>query len=495
MLGVEMYHAIMKLHSQNHSQRKIAELLSLSKTTVNRYLNLTKTELNSLLLSGHHQSQFGVAAEFIKNKLEIDFTIRITKLYRLVIEKYPYLSGTRRAFHNYVIKLKPEIEPKKIRYFQPIVNDKPGHQVQVDPGEYNVNYFTEMSYKVYFIVFVFSFSRKKYVHFQLRPYNTNAFVKAHLEAFQYFGAIAKEYVYDQTKLVAIQEKYREVIFNERFHKFAFQYEFEPRVCEGYDPQSKGKVERVVREVKEDFFCGEYFQDIADIRIRSLDWLERVNNEKHTVTGKAPDVLFIEELKFMRHWYQSQTENRKADKVGLISYKGNKYSVPLKYQRHQVQICPKGGILLIINKDNNVIAEHDISNGKNLIIKNNNHYRDFSKVLHQLKIEAKAILNKYDNSDLLVERLVGENPKIARDQLRGLIKIYNRFNEQDWQMLINKSLQLRQLRTSRIEEIANDMKKKDLLNKIESVSSSSDGVDVGTSSIQRALNKYMEVLHD
>lgn len=121
-------------------------MLSLSKTTLNRYLNLIKTELDSLLLPGEHQSQFDVAADFIKDKLENDFTIRITKLYRLVIEKYPYLSGTRRAFHNYVIKLKPEIEPKKIRYFQPIVNYKPGYQIQVDPGEYFVNKFTESNY-------------------------------------------------------------------------------------------------------------------------------------------------------------------------------------------------------------------------------------------------------------------------------------------------------------------------------------------------------------
>ena len=86
-------------------------------------------------------------------------------------------------------------------------------------------------------------------------YDTATFIIAHQQAFSYFGGVAKEYVYDQTKLVVINERYREVLLNEPFHQFALAHDFGVHVCEGYDPQSKGKVERSVRYVKEDFYTA------------------------------------------------------------------------------------------------------------------------------------------------------------------------------------------------------------------------------------------------
>jgi len=483
------------LHSQGKSQREIAEQLSLSKTTVNKYLNAIQEELESKLLSGSRPSQFCIASDFIKEKLTNYPCLRTTKLYRLVKEQYPEITSKRRALYNYVQKLRKEIVPSPRRNYQPIIDHRPGCQVQVDPGECYVHSSIDQKYKVYFVAFVYSYSRKKYIHFQLQPYKTEDFIKAHLEAFQYFGALAEEYVYDQTKLVVIQEKYREVWFNEKFHKFAMQNGFKPRVCEGYDPESKGKVERVVREVKEDFFYGSQFKDIDEIRHQSFEWLNRVNNVKHTTTGKEPDLLFEDELKVMTLWHRSSTEIRKADKVGLISYKGNKYSVPMPYQRRNVYIAQEGSKLLILNENSLQIAQHDISSGKNMIIKNNNHYRDFNRVLAELEAEAKEIFSCYEKGVVLVEKLIKDNPKIPRDQLRGLMKLYRKNKEMEWQQIINKSLLLNHIRTSRIEQILREIRKFNLLQEIEfSARQSAQTPDV-TSAIQRSLDKYMEVFND
>ncbi|MDP8267156.1 MAG: IS21 family transposase [Candidatus Tenebribacter davisii] len=495
MIGVKMYHSVKMLESQGMSQREIAKTLSKSKTTVNKYLNLNSEKAEKILLSKSRFSEFEIAYDFIMEKLDKYPQIRSSKLYRLMKNNYPEITSKHRAFRNYVRKLRSEITPTRKRYYQPIINDKPGNQIQVDPGEFVVNRHTKSNYKVYFVVFVSSYSRKKYVHFQTRPYNTIDFIKAHLEAFQYYGALAKEYIYDQTKLVVIKEDYREVWFNEKFHKFALQYGFEPRVCEGYDPESKGKVERVVREVKEDFLYGEFYKDIEDIRSRSLLWFDRINNERHSTTGIEPDVLFTEELITMKPWYISSVENRKSDKVGLISYKGNKYSVPLEYQSRGVFIRPEENNLIIMNKDKEIIAQHRISDSKNQIVRNNNHYRDFSKVLDKLEIECKTVLCRYHNSTAFIERLISENPKIARDQLRGLLKIYKNNNDMDWDFIITKSMELIQLRASRIESIIKETKKKQLLQEIELSAATCYSGKIVTSSIQRSEDFYMKVCYD
>jgi len=392
------------------------------------------------------------------------------------------------------MRLRKNIPSKHQRFYHPVIDHIPGHQIQVDPGQSNVKSEDGKGFTVYFVAFVLSYSRKVFVHFQTTPYNTDDFINAHLQAFQYYEGIAFEYVYDQTKMVVIKENYRELWLNEKFHQFALKSGFEVRVCEGYDPESKGKVERVVQEVKKDFLDGEYFNNIKDIRNRSLAWLEFIGNRVHSTTNEKPDVLFLEELSEMKPCHLINDEERKVDKVGLISYNGNKYSVPFRYQQRNVLIRESMGILLVMDLiTNNVIAKHPVSQEKNQIIKNNNHYRDFTQDLKDLISEAKSTLHNYNEGDILVDKLVKDNPKIPRDQVRGLLKLHKNNQELDWNLIISNSLQLMQIRASRIEGIIAELKRISILEEINKTPKENNKMK--TSSIQRSLDVYLAVLND
>ena len=67
---------------------------------------------------------------------------------------------------------------------------------------------------VYFVVFVLSLSRLMHLSYSLKPINTSDFICMHDAAFRYFGGQPEELVYDQTKLVVINEKYRELALNQ-----------------------------------------------------------------------------------------------------------------------------------------------------------------------------------------------------------------------------------------------------------------------------------------
>ena len=84
-------------------------------------------------------------------------------------------------------------------------------------------------------------------------------------------------MYDQTKLVVIHEEFREVRYNEAFYNYATSACYDLRVCEGYDPESKGKVESGVKYVKEDFFYGEEFTSPSDLNQRLSSWIDDVAN--------------------------------------------------------------------------------------------------------------------------------------------------------------------------------------------------------------------------
>jgi len=266
--GADMYHKIKALRV-DHTVRHTADALGISPNCVQKYSQMSLEEGAVYIKHLKRKSQFDEAVSFIEEQLETYPKITATKLLRKIKIEHPEITVGVRAFRNYIKPIRAKYRNSKIRNYRPVFSTIPGEQVQVDAGEYRVRKdLSGLEMKVYFISFVFSYSGEMYVSFQNRPYKTDDFIKAHLEAFRYFGGVSKEYVYDQTKLVVIKEKYREVWFNEQFHQFALKYEFLPVVCEGYDPESKGKVERSIRYIKEDFLYGDIFPNIESAFFQS-----------------------------------------------------------------------------------------------------------------------------------------------------------------------------------------------------------------------------------
>lgn len=489
-----MYHKI-KVVRGSHSVRKTAKVLGISPSSVQKYSKMPLEKGADYLKQLKRKSQFEDARTFIEDELENFHQITATKLYRKIKAKYPEITAGVRSFRNYIKPIREKYRNSKIRLYHPVLNSIPGEQVQVDPGEYRVKKDRNGNeLKVYFVSFVFSYSRMMYVSFQTRPYKTADFLKAHLEAFHYFGGVANEYVYDQTKLVVIEEKYREVWFNQQFHQFALKYEFLPIVCEGYDPESKGKVERTVRYIKEDFLYGDYFSSIESVRKASLIWLNEVANIRiHSTTRRQPCEMFLEEKPLLNtSFYVKNSANKRiVDKTGLLSFKGNKYSVPSSHQRLEVQIEELETTLFIRDqKTGNEIGKHPISSGKGNIIINNNHYRDFRKNLTEITSEVLSLLSEVSRSEQLIAKIQADNPKIIRDQLKGLIKLALKFSVDYWNEIIPKLLVLPQVRTSLVEKMLISVKQTHQVQEIEKSASLNSVQHPKPSTLDRSLEIYM-----
>jgi len=359
---------------------------------------------------------------------------------RKIKEQHPELTGKVRALRNYLKPLREEFKNVSIRYFHPVKTFEDDSQVQVDIGEIKLDYsdFT-FDVKIYFVAFVFSYSRMMFVCFQDRPYKTEDFIKAHLEAFRYFGGVAKEYVYDQTKLVVINERYREVLFNEKFHQFALQNQFLPVVCEGYDPQSKGKVERAISYIKSSFLTCESFDGLSDLRSKGLEWLNEVANCRiHGTTGRRPDELFEIEKAYLNKEIYLQYCNIQVcvDKTGLINYKGNKYSVPYVYQNKKVAINTNAGKLYCHDTVTGCqIAEHSVSHEKYQLIVDPKHY--ISPEEKMAKVE-QEVISAFANTSIsssfvssLIQRIKDDNRNYARYQLLGLVTLAHKYPTPCW----------------------------------------------------------------
>ena len=236
----------------------------------------------------------------------------------------------------------------------------PGIQAQADWSEMENIIIDGIETKLYCFNMVLGFSRMRYVEFTIDT-KTETFIQCHINAFQYFGGVTKEILYDNTKNVVLYRalKSSDSTWNPLFEDFFKYYGFIPRLCKPgkRGAKTKGKVERLVGFVKGNFYIGREYESIPDLNAQSNNWLEKVNSKPHGTT-KIPPIDRIKEEKLMPFNAKTpyliiRTEYRKITKECFFSYMGNLYSVPWKYAGLQAQ-------LRIQNKDMQVFV-----NGKNI----------------------------------------------------------------------------------------------------------------------------------
>lgn len=94
-----------------------------------------------------------------------------------------------------------------------------GYQVQVDWGEITLKNVENKDVKLYFITFVLSHSRYKYVEWLGRPFTTKDTIRCHENAFAYFGGMPEELVYDQDHLITVSENTGDIILTGEFQAY------------------------------------------------------------------------------------------------------------------------------------------------------------------------------------------------------------------------------------------------------------------------------------
>jgi transposase len=365
---------------------------------------------------------------YIIQQLQTYPKLSAVKVMRKLKAKVDGLEVSDRSARRYIQALKDEINFKQVRYYEPVVDMVPGVQCQVDGGELRGVMIGGVETTVYFMVFVLSYSRLMHVSASPRPIDTQTLIYQHDKAFRYFGGMPQECVYDQTKMVVINEVFRELELNQRFNQYATAAGFHIRACEGYDPESKGKVEAGVKYVKQNGLYGEAFRDWNALETYVADWLDTVANQRvHGTTGQQPQVHYERDEKAKTQPYLTPSclqgkpgaaDTRQVDKTSLISWKSNKYSVPMAYQSSKVGVSDNAGRLLIHDlASGEIIAEHIVNLEKSQTIKNTHHYRDKEQRVEALEA---AIGQQLGNADCqrLCALLKASSPKIYKDQLLG-----------------------------------------------------------------------------
>ena len=103
-------------------------------------------------------------------------------------------------------------------------------------------------------------------------------------------------MYDQDKTMVVSENLGNVIFVKKFEDFIKETGFSIYLCKGYDPETKGKVEKTVEFVKHQFLDGRTYYGLDRLNCEFIDRLERDGNGLiNDATKRVPTITLREYL--------------------------------------------------------------------------------------------------------------------------------------------------------------------------------------------------------
>ncbi len=215
-----------------------------------------------------------------------------------------------------------------------------GKQAQMDWG---ICHYTDSSgtlHKVPAFVMILGASRVKYVEFASRC-DLKSLQRCMVNAFSYFGGVPKDVLTDNMKTVIVGRQAGKAIWNTRFEDFAADIGFTPKVCRVRSPQTKGKAERLVQYVKDNFLPGRRFEDLSDLNRQALDWCRAADGKPHGTTGKIPlqelGAEGLQPLPPRAVLDKYRWESRIVTRDGMVSFDGVRYGVPWQHSGKEVQV--------------------------------------------------------------------------------------------------------------------------------------------------------------
>lgn len=433
-----MYSKIHELKAQKIKKSQVARELSLNPKTVTRFWNMTPEEF-LVFRNKNRKHKLDKYETVIVNRLREFPDLSAAQILDWLLEIYEDKSLKERTVRRYVAWLRKKHQipkPTSTRQYEAVEELPPGLQLQVDFGQITTCNTNGGKTTLYCMGAVLSHSRHKYAEWSDTPLTTPRLVTMLTRCFEFYGGVPKELVFDQDKLIAVSENYGDIIFTAEFERFKQLMGFRVYLCRKSDPESKGKVEAVVKYLKNNFAKHRLYTSLADWNQAQLEWLERTGNAKeHGTTKKVPAQVFLLEKQYLR---PVPTTKNAVDiltvtvrKDNTILYKSNRYSVPLGTYcpGRKLAINENQGILRIIDSETEeLIADHATCYERGKLIKNRHHSRDLTTKVDELFQQVLGKLGNALEAKTFLTAIRQEKRRYARDQFNLIEKLAADYND-------------------------------------------------------------------
>jgi transposase len=299
MQSEETHMELKALRRHGWSVSALAREFGLSRATVRREL---KAEVPRRYPSRAKPTALKEAQlAHLERRLEVYPGIRGTLLHAELVQDYGY-QGSYTAFIRHLRRLRPSmVKDPEVRF-----ETHPGQQVQADWAHLGVRPLGEAMVELYAMVTVLGYSRGVALRFATDLRRPTAFEKLGL-CLQDLGGSPHEVLTDRDPAFCIgQTSDGHAILAPEWVDLSRLLGLVPRACRPYRAKTKGKVERVVREVKESFLpwlsgqalgAGPALADYDELGQR---WVQEVvARRRHRTTGRVVDEAWAEERQLLQ----------------------------------------------------------------------------------------------------------------------------------------------------------------------------------------------------
>jgi len=265
--------------------------------TIARQLGVHHTSVQRVLRQG------GVEANVVNPRASITDSYKPLIVEQL--EKYPKLRASRlyemakergyRGGADHFRKVVARFRPRRPAEAYQRLRTLPGEQGQVDWAHFGKHPVGAATRVLWAFVMVLSYSRQVYLRFfwgSAMP----QFLRGHVDAFESFGGAPRVLLYDNLKSAVIERRGDAIRFNDRLLELSSHYHFEVRPVAPARGNEKGRVERAIRYVRDNFFEARPWRDIEHLNQQAAEWTTTTAGARKCPEDQTKSVaeVFVEE---------------------------------------------------------------------------------------------------------------------------------------------------------------------------------------------------------
>jgi len=211
---------------------------------------------------------------------------------------------------------------------------------------------TDRLRRAYALIVTLAYSRHQFVHVTFTQ-KVAAFIVGLDEAWAFFDGVTARLVIDNLKSAVVKADRYDPVFNRTFEEYAAFRGFVIDAAPARMPTAKPHVERAVQYVRENFFRGEKWRNIAHVREEARRWcLSTAGLRTHGTTRKKPLEVFEAEEKAALRLFSGGRFDTPAWAVckvhpdHTVNFLKAFYTVPTRYIGETVTVCGDSGLVRI-----------------------------------------------------------------------------------------------------------------------------------------------------
>jgi len=308
----------------------------------------------------------------------------------------------------------------------------PGEQCQIDWGHFGHVRIGRAKRPLMAFVMVLSFSRQLFVRFYLNQRMDN-FLRGHVAAFSAFGGVARVALYDNLRSAVLERRGQAIRFHPTLLDLSAHYRFEPRPVAPARGNEKGRVERAIRYVRENFFAGRTWTDLDDLNAQADAWCTGPSAQRpcpEDTSRMVADVFAEERAQLIalpdNPYPTDEQVEVSVGKTPYVRFDRNDYSVPHTHVRRTLQVAASLTQVRVLDGET-VIATHPRTFGKGEQIEDPAHIADLVAAKRAARTHRglDRLAQAVPTSQRLLRQAAERGTPLARvtTQLVGLLDAY------------------------------------------------------------------------